>query len=88
MAKFLTLQETRKFIDWCKESKISQKKIAEICHFHEQWVSKVFTSHKVKRNKNCKKEKEPLLFDRIKAEKLVETLREQANSKFKTVDFL
>ena len=52
--KYLTEEELIQFINWCKTHKIKQKEIANITGLHEQWISKVFSARKDKRNKNFK----------------------------------
>lgn len=83
--KYLSEVELAEFIEWCKQSKITQKKIAEICGVHEQWISKVFTSRKIKRNKNFKGDPEKIIkpkFERAKAKLVLLIKKDQILKEF------
>lgn len=83
--KYLSEEELEKFIAWCKKNKITQKEVAEICGMHEQWISKVFTARRSRRNKNFKKDPEELLkpkFERARARLVLLTKKEEALRSF------
>lgn len=83
--KYLSEEELAEFIAWCKQNKISQKEIAELCGVHEQWISKVFSARRSKRNKNFKGDPEDIKkpkFERARARLVLLTKKEELLKNF------
>jgi transposase len=89
MKKYLDEDELKAFVEWCKRSNLTQKEIAKMAGFHEQWVSMVFSRLKPKRNKNFKAlEKKNFKFDRAKAKLIVMMKKLESAEDYKDVNFL
>ena len=83
--KYLSETELITFIRWCEENKISQKEIAKLAGVHEQWISKVFSSRKIKRNKNFKRNIEDIkkpAFERARARLIFFIKKDEAFKNF------